>query len=203
MSRLALGLALIVATLLLGLVVHRAPPVLDLAIMQGFALRPNSAGWAVSSAQWVTRLGDPGVRPLLIVAFGVWLLARVSRRNSFVFALGSLAAILFSTWLKEAYLRQRPHVVPWLDHPANYSFPSGHATSVMAILLLFALLGSGRWRVPLAFAVAAAVGVSRVLLGVHWPSDVLGGWLLGAGVALVACHLGQAFGSGARPGRRR
>mgnify|MGYP003863456065 CR=1 FL=1 len=91
-----------------------------------------------------------------------------------------------SSILKQLYARDRPDIVPHLDTFGNLSFPSGHATNAMAILLLAALLVPARNRsmwLCLALAGAVAVGLSRNLLGVHWPSDVVAGWLWGAGFA--------------------
>ena len=104
---------------------------------------------------------------------------------------GSLASILLTTLLKGQFGRVRPQIVPWLDLPTNASFPSGHSSNTMAILLLFALLTGGGWRTWVAVAAALLVGWTRIVLGVHWPSDVLAGWMLGAGVALLAVALAR------------
>jgi undecaprenyl-diphosphatase len=88
-------------------------------------------------------------------------------------------------------------VVPHLDTFGNLSFPSGHATNAMAILLLAALLLPARHRtlwITLAIAGGVAVGLSRNLLGVHWPSDVVAGWLWGAGFALTGYATAKRLG---------
>ncbi len=80
--------------------------------------------------------------------------------------------------------RPRPGLEPHLVAVKTSSFPSGHATSSMIFYLSLALVfaGHSRWR----FATPAAavilsllIGISRVMLGVHWPSDVIGGWAFG------------------------
>lgn len=101
----------------------------------------------------------------------------------------SLFANLASTGLKIAFGRPRPDLVPHLDHVSSASYPSGHATSAAVVYLLLAWLAPRRWRTA-AWALAAAMillnGFSRMMLGVHWMSDIVGGTLLGLGFALAA-----------------
>ena len=87
---------------------------------------------------------------------------------------------------KLAFARPRPEV-RHLAEVSSYSFPSGHAANALATYAALAvLLAFGTWpRVGVAVLVGA-IGVSRVLLGVHWPSDVLGGWALAAFWLLIA-----------------
>lgn len=153
--------------------------------MRAVAISARDAGLG-PIALAITHLGDPGVRPALIVATGAVMLWRRRMKGELVLLAGSLASILLTTLLKGQFGRVRPHIVPWLDLPTNASFPSGHASNTMAILLLFALLSGGGWRTWVAVAVALLVGWTRIVLGVHWPSDVLAGWMLGGGVALLA-----------------
>lgn len=93
--------------------------------------------------------------------------------------------------VKELVRRARPVVQNAVDHAPGYSFPSGHATNttvaaIVVLVLLWPLLAR-RGRVTgtvLAVVVALLIGLDRVMLGVHYPSDVLGGYLLGGAVAL-------------------
>jgi undecaprenyl-diphosphatase len=90
--------------------------------------------------------------------------------------------------------RPRPSLVPHLDLALSSSFPSGHALMSPVVYLTLAMTltgkpGSGPDRALIlagAVMLCAAIGISRVFLGVHWPSDVLGGWSLGAAIALAA-----------------
>ena len=89
--------------------------------------------------------------------------------------------------------RVRPVGGEPLSHSPGYSFPSGHAlniaaaSSVMVVLVWPLLERSGRWlAVGLAVVVGVAVGLDRTLLGVHFRSDVIAGWLLGLGIAAAS-----------------
>jgi undecaprenyl-diphosphatase len=111
----------------------------------------------------------------------VLLLARAWRQALFVTVAVS-SAVLLNLWLKVIFHRRPPNVVAPLMDPSKYSFPSGHAMATTALataLVIIAWPTRGRWVVtPLALAYAFLIGVSRVYLGVHFPSDVLGGWAL-------------------------
>jgi undecaprenyl-diphosphatase len=102
-----------------------------------------------------------------------------------------------SELLKHLYGRPRPDLVPHGVYVYSASFPSGHsmlsATVYLTLAALIASLEPRRGAKILVFVTAVlvmvAVGVSRIYLGVHWPSDVLAGWCAGAGLALVAWSL--------------
>lgn len=100
--------------------------------------------------------------------------------------------------LKHWIARPRPELVPHLVQVTNASFPSGHAMISSAIYLTLALMlaegieadgwrgRAGRAAVVAFFsAIAVLIGMSRVYLGVHWPSDVLAGWCFGTAWALL------------------
>lgn len=102
-------------------------------------------------------------------------------------------ASLLNTGMKDLVQRTRPDFLPPLTIEPGYSFPSGHSTLSMVaygiVVLLVLHSGMPRWLKAPAIAALLAliflVGLSRVYLGVHFPSDVLGGWLAGAAVVLV------------------
>jgi undecaprenyl-diphosphatase len=117
-----------------------------------------------------------------------------------------LLAWASSATTKALYGRPRPDVVPHEAYVYSGSFPSGHSTLAAACYLTIAMLvasletrrRSKALAYGLASAVLMAVGFSRVYLGVHWPSDVLAGWCLGASWALVGWVALRAWGGQVR-----
>ncbi len=132
----------------------------------------------------VTQLGSTTILlPLGVIL--VWRLYVAGRRRAAaLLAITVLGAQVFDQALKFGFRRPRPEVFFGLAQPGSYSFPSGHSlTSCCFYGVLAAILTVGavpRWRKVLIWALAAAitlaVGFSRVYLGVHYPTDVLGGY---------------------------
>lgn len=144
-------------------------------------------------ARDITSLGSTAVLGLL-TAFAVIFLALDGRKHMAYFTLASVVGgMVASDLLKDLFQRPRPEIVPHLAYATNTSFPSGHSMmSAVTYLTLGALLARSHERRALKafFLLAAAfvgliVGVSRVYLGVHWPTDVLAGWTAGAVWALL------------------
>jgi undecaprenyl-diphosphatase len=129
-----------------------------------------------------------------LVAGFLWLDGR--RSMALLIALAVASGVGLSTLLKHGFERPRPDLVPHMMPVSTPSFPSGHSmVSAVAYLTLGAMLARTQARKRLkvyvlasAFLLTAAIGTSRVYLGVHWPSDVLAGWAAGACWAL-ACWL--------------
>lgn len=194
------GLALMAAALLIGLatVWFKLGGPVEADVLRAVALREGrSPDWVISLFQWVTWSGDAAQRSIVMIGFGAWLLWQQRVRAALVMVIFPALSGATSSILKQLFARARPDVVPHLDLFSNLSFPSGHATNAMAILLLAALLVPPRHRsvwLMLALVGAATVGLSRNLLGVHWPSDVLAGWLWGAGFALTGYATAQKLG---------
>ena len=150
---------------------------------------------AVAATIAVTDVGSPvAVNVFTAVAVAV-LLLRHRRREAIYLVLVRLVALGVETALKNALARPRPDVHP-LTTASGFSFPSGHTTGTTALcvsllVVLYPVL-SRRVRavaVVAAAALSVAVAASRVLLGVHFPSDVIGGLLAGSLVALTAAAL--------------
>ncbi|HWF08564.1 MAG TPA: phosphatase PAP2 family protein [Bryobacteraceae bacterium] len=140
------------------------------------------------SARDITALGGVAVLGLVTgIAIG-FLILDGKMRMAF-FALGSVVGgMVLSTLLKDLFQRPRPDIVPHAVYASSSSFPSGHSMmSAVTYLTLGALLARSleRKRLKAYFLLLAAfltfaVGVTRVYLGVHWPTDVLAGWMAGA-----------------------
>jgi undecaprenyl-diphosphatase len=150
----------------------------------------------------LTSLGSSSVLTLVVLAtVGFLFLAR--RRHSAIYVLvASVGGGLLSIALKSLFDRPRPDVVVHLVNVSSASFPSGHALGAAAIYLtLAALLARELPRRRLrAFAVSAAtvvvviIGASRMYLGVHWPTDVLAGWCVGAAWAMLCWLIADRLG---------
>jgi undecaprenyl-diphosphatase len=94
----------------------------------------------------------------------------------------------------------RPDSHLWLIHASKPTFPSGHAANSMIVYLSIALLltrmGAIRlWLVAAALLLSGLIGISRVELGVHWPTDVVAGWSFGAAWALLWCSAAFKLGN--------
>ncbi|MGH6964818.1 MAG: phosphatase PAP2 family protein [Phenylobacterium sp.] len=141
----------------------------------------------------VTGLGGFTVVTLVTVVAVLAFLMHGRRRHAFVLAGTVLLAELSSDIAKTFYNRPRPDLVPHGSYVYSASFPSGHSTMAAATYLTLAVLvaslepnrATKAMVFVLALALIVAIGFSRVYLGVHWPSDVLAGWSLGAAWALA------------------
>jgi undecaprenyl-diphosphatase len=154
---------------------------------------PIGPSWLELSAFDITALGGPTVLGLAVAAvIGYLLLYRLYRNAAFVLA-ASLGGWILNDVLKVMFARPRPSVVPHLREVGSASFPSGHAlTSAVVYLTLGTLLMRVAERrllkwycIGVAMLTTVLVGLSRLYLGVHYPTDVLAGWLVGLSWALI------------------
>jgi undecaprenyl-diphosphatase len=147
----------------------------------------------VPAARIVTRLGDwPVLLPLTALAALILIFGR-SWRHAALFAAIVLAGRAMVEAQKIELARARPDAAGRLVHVSSLSFPSAHAAySMMTWLAFVLLLAAPRHRSAAAAAavlVAVIVGLTRLVLHVHWPSDVIGGWAFGAGWTLLLVRL--------------
>lgn len=148
----------------------------------------------VAAAQAVTLLGDPRLLVPAAFAIALWLWWRGHPRTALTFLAVTMAGRGVNSLVKLDVARVRPSLEPHLVVERSNSFPSGHATGSMIFFLALALLLAhrGQWRrwwAAAAVVVSLFVGLSRVMLGVHWPSDVVGGWAFGALWVIVTLRM--------------
>lgn len=142
----------------------------------------------------ITALGGFTVLTLVTAVAAIAFLAHRKVRHAVILVATALVAVFGSELLKHLYGRPRPDLAPHGMWTYSASFPSGHsmlsATVYLTLAVLISSLEPRRATKVLVFVTAAlvmiAVGASRVYLAVHWPSDVLAGWSVGAACALGA-----------------
>jgi undecaprenyl-diphosphatase len=154
---------------------------------------PIGPVWVEEMMRDFSGLGSTAVLAILTAAVVVYLLLAGKDRTALVVFLSIGSGQILSTALKLFFERPRPDLVPHATVVYTSSFPSGHSTmSAIVYLTLGALLARVEARrreriflVSFGALLTFLVGTSRVYLGVHWPTDVLGGWTIGAAWALL------------------
>jgi undecaprenyl-diphosphatase len=161
---------------------------------QGPLMLPRGPVWLLEGVRDLTALGGVLLRNLAVAA-GAGALWAVARRREAMVLMGTV----MGGWVVEAALklavgRARPVIVPHLTEAGGASFPSGHSFNAALVYLALALAfvpeGRRRWAAcATAMALSLAIAVSRVWLGVHYPTDALAGWLGGTAWAFTAAAL--------------
>lgn len=160
---------------------------------------PLGPGWAEEIGRDLTALGGNAVLTLLTLAVVGFLILDGKKRIAVVLVVATLGALSVSTALKHSFDRDRPDLVPHGSRVYTASFPSGHSMlAASTYLTLAALLVRVQRRklikayiLLVAIVLTILVGISRVYLGVHWPTDVIAGWTAGAGWALLCWLLAR------------
>jgi membrane-associated phospholipid phosphatase len=165
-------------------------------------LRLAQQGFLVPPARLLTRLGDWWLVLVAGATAALWLALKREGRAALALASLLVAERLAVEQLKLVFDRARPDPAGHLIAVHTLAFPSGHAANAMALGLGLALLWpmsqpARAWAIAAALLYAFSVGATRLVLGVHWPSDVVGGWAVGALLALLLAALARGTSSAA------
>ncbi len=133
----------------------------------------------------LTRLANPEFVVVIVVVGLGWLLWQRQRQEAGMLAIACLGALLLNQGMKLAFARPRPSLWHPLIHETSYSFPSGHALGASVLYSFLAYLWAQRYPknsrliYSLAGIVIALIGLSRLYLGVHYPTDIIAGYIVG------------------------
>jgi undecaprenyl-diphosphatase len=155
--------------------------------------RPIGPEWVTEVARGVSALGSTVVLLLVTLSVVGFLFLSNKRHAMWLTVFATLGGALLTALLKAYFGRPRPAIVPHLEHVSSLSFPSGHSVLAATVYLtLGALLAREvsplRMRLyvlSVAVVLTAIIGVSRIFLGVHYPTDVLAGWAAGLAWSLT------------------
>jgi undecaprenyl-diphosphatase len=154
---------------------------------------PVGPRWVSEAARDITGLGGPAVLVIVTAAVAGYLVIRRMFGLLAVLLAANLGGLANTLLLKYIYERPRPEIVPYLSHVYTTSFPSGHSMLAAVVYLtlgtlLARLVSQYRHKiyiVGVAMVITILVGISRVYMGVHYPSDVLAGWAAGLSWAVL------------------
>lgn len=153
--------------------------------------------WLPELLRDVTSLGSTVVLGLILLLVVTYLVLARKRVPAAFVLVAVLGGQILSSVLKLAFDRPRPNLIPDAPQVFTASFPSGHAMlSAITYLTLGVLLAridpcaaTRRFYILAGIILALIVGISRVALGVHWPSDVLAGWSIGSAWAIACAYV--------------
>lgn len=153
--------------------------------------RSDSSQLAVARA--LTFLGGDLIATGIVTITAVALLLTRHRALAAYLCASAVGSVAVVAVVKDLVERQRPPTLGMLGEASTWSYPSGHASAGIAVFGALGVVAAALWptRVgrgvaALAVAIGVAIGLSRLSLGVHWASDVVGGWLLGTAITCTA-----------------
>lgn len=155
--------------------------------------QPIGPLWLHEVVRDFTALGSTGVLAIFTLGVVSWLLFSRRPRTAGLVLASVVGGVAVTSLLKWSFCRPRPDLVPHSVAVFTNSFPSGHAMMSAVVYLTLGILVARTQRtialkvyvLALAMFLTMLVGLSRIYLGVHWPSDVLAGWTVGASWALI------------------
>lgn len=167
--------------------------------------RPIGPAWVTGALLDLTALGGPTVIGLVVLAVVGFLVVQARYWTAIFVFVTAVSGEAVSYAMKGIFVRPRPTVVPHLREAFSSSFPSGHA---MQSAIIYLTLGAMLMRITegrltkfycctMAMLLTGLVGVSRVWLGVHYPTDVLAGWIVGLFWASICWLAAQHYDVGA------
>lgn len=153
---------------------------------------PLGPAWLEQSVRDITALGGTTILTLITLAVAGFLVLEHKPRTIAFLLLAVVGGLLLSLALKAGFARPRPDFLPHGQQVYTASFPSGHSMNAAIVYLTLAAIMARAHRAHVikiyvlttALLITALVGVSRIYLGVHWPTDVLAGWSAGAAWAM-------------------
>lgn len=157
--------------------------------------RPLGPEWLVEAARDLTSLGSVVVVLLFTVTVAGYWLSNGNRSSAILLLVTVIGALLMNDLLKLIFGRARPDAILQAARVFTAGFPSGHAALSSATYLSAAALigrvqgnrGGAGFLTVVAIALVALIGLSRIYLGLHYPTDVLAGWCVG-GIWLLFCR---------------
>ena len=163
--------------------------------------RPIGPAWMVGAALDITALGSATLLGLTVIAVAGFLLLQGLWRRALFVMVATMGGMFLNGALKQLFQRPRPDVVPHLREVMTMSFPSGHALQSAVVYLTLGALSmhiahrqlTRLYCMTVAMLATALVGASRIYLGVHYPTDVLAGWLIGLSWALLCWMIERAL----------
>jgi undecaprenyl-diphosphatase len=159
--------------------------------------------WLSVIVRDITALGSNWVLLYMMISLSAILWCSQRRLDATKILMMTVGGVAISLGLKYVFERARPDLVPHLIEVYSPSFPSGHASMSMVCFLGMAVVLSRNWAhaqarhlfIIMAIFSAVLVGISRIMLGVHWPTDVIAGWGIGILWVLFVNQFGSRFES--------
>jgi undecaprenyl-diphosphatase len=198
--------ALFVFVLLAGEVMEGDTRALDTRILVALRnpddpSRPRGPAWLEFALIDLTAIGGSTVLGLVVLSIVGFLLLQARYRTAAMMTITAASGEILNAVLKNLFGRPRPSVVPHLREVVSTSFPSGHA---MESAIIYLTLGAMMMRVVegrltkaycmiMAVTLTLLAGISRVYLGVHYPTDVIGGWIVGFAWASICWLVAQRY----------